>query len=153
MKRPKYLDIIEFSPFALRNIFAVCLPFYEKGSSLREIERLTNISKSTIRNAFECAGHPLRSTCNRQLPFLATPKFMRSGTTPYGHTYLEGKLVKDPREYRNVQKIYLLWQKGESFRSIAKRLNVQKLTTRSGKKWNHEIIKRIIERQNSSVQR
>ena len=99
MKRPKYLDIIEFSPYDLEYIYSISAPLYEKVNSLREIERITNFAKSSIRQAFISAGHPLRKIEERQLPFHKTPKFMRSGTIPYGYAYHNGDLVMDPREF------------------------------------------------------
>jgi hypothetical protein len=71
---------------------------------------------------------------------------MRSGTIPFGYTYLEAKLVINPPEYKTVLEIYRLWKAGRSFRAIASRLNDRKLTTRAGKKWTHEIVKRIVAR-------
>ena len=71
---------------------------------------------------------------------------MRGGTIPFGYIYLEAKLVINPPEYKVVLEIYRLWKSGQSFRSIASRLNDRKLVTRTGKKWTHEVIKRIVNR-------
>jgi len=107
--------------FALEYIYSISAPFYEKGNSLREIERLTNFAKSSIRqSSIISSGHPLRKIEERQLPFHKTPKFMRSGTIPYGYAYHNGDLVMDPREFKNVQLICSLWSKGNSLKAVAR---------------------------------
>jgi hypothetical protein len=70
---------------------------------------------------------------------------VRAGNTPFGYTYLEGKLVVDPREYKVVLEMYRLWQGGQSLRAISRHLNDQKVATRLGKSWKHEVVKNIIE--------
>lgn len=71
---------------------------------------------------------------------------MKSGTIPYGFAYLEGRLVVDPHEYKNVLEIAGLRKRGDTFRAIARALNGRKIKTRMGKPWTHELIKRIFER-------
>ena len=71
---------------------------------------------------------------------------MQSGTIPFGYDYLEGKLVTDPKEYKIVLNIYRQWKNAQGFRAIARSLNSQRILTRTGKKWTHELIKRIINR-------
>ena len=71
---------------------------------------------------------------------------MRSGATPFGYTYLEGKLVIDPHEYKTVLEIYRLWKSGTPLRAIARKLNERKVPTRLGKTWQHFVIKSIIDR-------
>jgi hypothetical protein len=71
---------------------------------------------------------------------------------PYGYAYLEGKLVIDPKKYKTVHEIYRQWQKRKNNRAIARNLNDQKITTRAGKKWTNEIIKRIIDRHECKLQ-
>ncbi|MBX3016299.1 MAG: recombinase family protein [Bdellovibrionaceae bacterium] len=71
---------------------------------------------------------------------------MRSPIIPYGFAWLEGKLVKEPREYKNVLKVICLWQAGKSFTAIARALNDQRVPTRNGKKWFHSSIGAIVKR-------
>lgn len=63
-----------------------------------------------------------------------------------GMVTLEGKLVPDPKEYKVVLEIYRQWQKAQSYRAVARYLNGKRITTRAGKEWTNEIIKRIIDR-------
>jgi hypothetical protein len=72
---------------------------------------------------------------------------MRPGATPYGYAYLEGKLVKDPKEYKTLLQIQKLWKSGKSCSDIAAVLNNQKTPTRRGKRWGKSVIGRIIKRQ------
>ena len=76
---------------------------------------------------------------------------VKGGPVPYGYAYLEGKLVVDPKEYKTVLEIHRQRQKMKSDRAIARYLNDQKITTRAGKKWTNEIIKRIIDRHERSL--
>lgn len=71
---------------------------------------------------------------------------MRSPVLPYGYAWLEGKLVKEPREYKIVLKVIGLWQAGKSLTAIARTLNDQRVPTRNGKKWFHCTVGAIIKR-------
>jgi len=73
-------------------------------------------------------------------------KVMRSGATPYGYCYLDGKLVPDNREQQVIHRIMEMVANGMSFRGIAKALNEQNVKTRFSKSWKHEVVKKIIER-------
>ena len=71
---------------------------------------------------------------------------MRSPIIPYGFAWLEGKLVKEPREYKVVLKIIGLWKSGKGYTAIARALNDQRLLTRNGKKWFQSSVGAIIKR-------
>jgi hypothetical protein len=71
---------------------------------------------------------------------------IRPPVLPYGFAWLEGKLVKDPREYKVVLKVIGLWQAGKSLTAIAGALNDQRVHTRNGKKWFHSSIGAIVKR-------
>ncbi len=143
----KYHDFIHFLPKSKDNIYSVCFPLYQQGISLREIERQTGFARTSIQNVLTSTGLPGRKNkiankipLKRQCP-------MKGGPVPYGYAYLEGRLVPDPKEYKIVLNIHRYWQVGESYRGIAGKLNDKGITTRTGKKWTNEIIKRIIDRQ------
>jgi hypothetical protein len=72
---------------------------------------------------------------------------MRSPVIPFGHAWLEGRLVPEPREYKVVLRIMQLWMSGKSLTSIADLLNSQQVPTRMGKKWFHSSVGAIIKRQ------
>jgi DNA invertase Pin-like site-specific DNA recombinase len=142
----KYHDFIRFVPKNKENIFLKCLPLYEQGISLNEIARQTGFAKSTVRDALTSTGLPLRK--NKSAKKLETKRqiIVKGGAVPYGYAYLEGKLLVDPNEYKIVLDIYRQWQKAQSYRAIARYLNGKSITTRAGKEWTNEIIKRIIDR-------
>ncbi len=62
----------------------------------------------------------------------------------YGYARLEGQLVKDPQEYKNVIQILKLWHSGKSLTAIAKHLNDRKVSPRRGQRWHHETVHQII---------
>lgn len=76
---------------------------------------------------------------------------MRSPVIPYGHAWLEGTLVVEPREYKIVLKVMSLWQSGKSLTAIADYLNDQGVPTRMGGKWFHCTVGAIIKRQSSKT--
>lgn len=149
----KYHDFIRFIPKNKENIYLKCSPLYEKGLSLNEIARQTGFAKSSVRDAFALTGLPLRK--NKSAKKLETKRqiIVKGGGVPYGYAYLEGQLLIDPKEYKNILKIYRQWQNAQSYRAIARHLNDQKITTRAGKKWTNEIIKRIIDRHESDLKK
>lgn len=114
--------------------------------SLRAIECQLHIPKTTARKVLIEDGVGIRTSANNQSKCQSSPLGMKSGSTPYGFTYLEGKLVIDPNEYKNVLEIYRLRQKEKSFRAIARSLNERGCRTRLAKKWTNEIIKRVYDR-------
>lgn len=146
-QRPQPHVIIELPTLARVHSKDRMAELYRAGNSLREIERQLCIPKTTARMALIEVGVEMRTSINHQSSCGSSHTGMRSGTIPYGYTYLEGKLVVEPREYKNVLEILRLQKSGSSFRAIARTLNNRKITTRLGKRWTHEIIKRICERE------
>jgi hypothetical protein len=97
-------------------------------------------------------GVELRKNITGKNPSSNRTKGMSCGTIPYGYAYLDGKLVKDPHEYKNVIKAFRYWQSGKSFRAIARELQGQKIPTRTGKNWSHELIKKMVERYQNDLE-
>lgn len=143
---PNSHDIIAFFANTKDRIFEVCAPLYAQGLSLREIERQTGFVKTTIKKTLNSRGLTLRNYHNRRKPKSKDPKVMRPGTIPFGFAYLEGKLVKDPKEYKIVLQIQKLWHSGKSCSAIAAILNNQKTPTRMGGRWGKSVISRILKR-------
>lgn len=152
-QRPQPHVIIELPFLARVHSRERISDLYVNGNSLREIERQLNIPKTTARGVLIASGIEMRTSLNHQSKNVPQPLGMRSGTIPFGFTYLNGKLVIEPSEYKVVLEIVRRHQKDESFRSIARHLNNKKVTTRLGKKWTHEIVKRVIERQQKTKRR
>jgi hypothetical protein len=89
------------------------------------------------------AGIEIRSFDKDSPIKLDLKKVMRSGATPYGFCYLDGKLVPDNREQQIIHRITEMVANGVSYRGIARALNLQKVKTRHCKTWKHEVIKQI----------
>lgn len=120
--------------------------FYKAGLSLREIEKRLGVAKTTIRETLIKDGVARRNFSKNQKGSQELAGAMRSGTTPFGYIYLEGKLVIDPREYQTVLEIVRLRKSGNSMRAIAQTLNDRKIPTRLGKTWKHFVVSSILER-------
>jgi hypothetical protein len=100
-------------------IFEICMPLYTQGLSLREIKCQTGFAKTTIKETLNSRGLTLRSCRKAEKTEEKDPKAMRPGITPYGFAYLEGKLVKDPKEYKVVLRIHQPWRSGKGCSAIA----------------------------------
>jgi hypothetical protein len=144
----KYHDIILFLVKSKENHFSICEPLYQKGCSIREIAKITNLPKSTVLDSLRAGGIQLRTfkKTERRQPKASMP----SGTIPYGYTYLEGELVKNPGEFKVILLISRLWTSGQSFNAIATTLNSQNIPTRMSKRWTRATVARILKRHNQN---
>ncbi|MBL7671785.1 MAG: recombinase family protein [Bdellovibrionaceae bacterium] len=137
-------DFIELSPRTQSRIYEKCAPLYEKGLSIRDIESVTGIPKSTVREALTKSGMSLRNPINGNARHIDRLHTKRGGHTPYGYAYLDGQLLIDPREQIIVRKILKLHQSGMSGNAIAAELNRQTIPSRTGKTWRPCVVRRII---------
>jgi hypothetical protein len=144
---PKYQDTIMFFPTTKDRIFEICTPLYSQGMSLREIAKQIDLPRTTIKAALNAGGLPMRSAAEGDNSDSKSSRPMKAGAVPYGYAYLEGRPVKEPKEYKVVLQIQNLWQSGKGCSAIARALNDQKILTRGGKRWAKGIISRIIKRQ------
>ena len=69
------------------------------------------------------------------------------GVAPYGYYCHHGQLFEDTREQRVVQQIVDLQAEGKALNAIAKHLNCHKVRPRSAKRWDHSIVRSILQRQ------
>ena len=135
-----------FFPTTKDRIFEICAPLYSQGMSLREIAKQIGLPRSTIKAALNAGGLPMRSATETYNKESKCSRPMKAGAVPYGYGYLEGRPVKEPKEYKVVLQIQNLWQSGKGCSAIAKTLNDQKMLTRGGKRWAKGIVSRIIKR-------
>ena len=143
-KRYQPHDHIELSIKTHDRIYEKCAPLYEKGMSLREIARQTGIPKTTIRETLNAKGMVLRNYVRGLNTSPSRTREQKPGRPPYGYGYLNGKLMKDPREYSVVQQILLIWSSGKSFQAITTQLNNQGTVSRNRKKWTRCVVRSII---------
>ena len=135
-----------FFPTTKDRIFEICAPLYSQGMSLREIAKQIDMPRTTIKAALNAGGLPMRSATEANNNDSKSSRPMKPGAIPYGYAYLEGRPVKEPKEYRVVLQIQNLWNSGKGCSAIARTLNDQKLLTRGGKRWAKGIVSRIIKR-------
>ena len=143
---PKYQDTIMFFPTTKDRIFEICAPLYSLGMSLREIAKQIDLPRTTIKAALNAGGLPMRTATEANNSDSKGSRPMKAGAVPYGYAYLEGRPVKEPKEYKVVLQIQNLWQSGKGCSAIANTLNDQEILTRGGKRWAKGIISRIIKR-------
>jgi hypothetical protein len=142
----KYHDFIEF-PFIVKgNIFAETKPLYTKGFSLREIELRTGIPKTVVRRELIRGGVSLRPT-RMELKAEGWRKAGKSNVKPpFGFCYLEGRIVRNPKEYPVLHMIHQRWKAGLPANSIATWLNGKKVPSPMGKKWSWNSVVNVINR-------
>ena len=144
--RSKHQDTIMFFPTTKDRIFEICAPLYTKGMSLREIAKQIDPPRTSIKAALNAGGLPMSSATEAKNNDSKGSRPMKAGAVPYGYAYLEGRPVKEPKEYKVVLQIQILWQSGKGYSTIASALNDQKILTRCGKSWAKGIVSRIIKR-------
>jgi hypothetical protein len=114
--------------------------------SLREIAKQIDLPRTTIKATLNAGGLPMRATTETKKGEPNGSRPMKARAVPYGYAYLEGRPVKDPKEYKVVIQIQNLWQSGKGCSAIARALNDQKILTLGGKRWAKGIVSRIIKR-------
>lgn len=139
-------DFIEFSVKTPERISEDYAELYRSGLSLNDISELTGTARSTIRDAFKKHKIPIRTKRQTIKGEKLGKDFKCAGYPPFGHAYLDGKLIVDPKEQLIIRKILKLRQSGMSLRAIADELNHQKVPTRTGKAWYLSFVKTIIDR-------
>jgi hypothetical protein len=102
------------------------------------MEERTGIAKTTIQEAI------------RDIPKVVKRK---SGYTPYGYIYFDGKIISDPKEQLVLRKILKLCDCGKNYQDIANELNAKNLVTRFGKKWRRSMVRLIFKRQSLQAPR
>lgn len=140
------VDIIPFYLKTKENIFKKCAPLYEKGMSIREIARETGVPKTTVRETLVEKGMALRKFSAGAEELKSKPAGRRPGRSQFGYAWLQGELVKDPKEYEIVLRIMKLWNSGHGIPAITKELNESGVSTRSGVKWQRCVVADIVKR-------
>jgi hypothetical protein len=136
-------DFIEFFRATKQGISQKCAALYRSGQSLHQIVRETGIPKTTVIEALQSIGFVPANTAGRKSKSSALNMRAPKGTPPYGFSWLRGRLVVNPAEIENVRTIIQLRQKDHTLRAITDHLNSLGRRTRSGKPWEHSVIRRI----------
>jgi hypothetical protein len=146
-------DFAKYFEKSVENIFAQTAPLYLKGHSLKEISAMTGYAYTTIRDQLVKGGVTLRINKSVSSNEVLRQSFKNSAPPPFGYYYLDGALVKDPKEYLALQMIDQLRLRGESPTAIANRLNDKKVKTRKGNIWKQPTVYNIIQRLNNLDER
>ena len=109
---------------------------YEKGSSFRDIEKVTGITKSKVRAILNRLQIPIRPVHYKS--HKATQRLVgkKNAKPPYGFAYFEGRVVKHPKEYPTLLSIINQWKLGQSLNSIATKLNGKRVPLPMNKTWS-----------------
>lgn len=129
-------EIIDLFPSIKSRIIKKCVPLYEKGYSLADVSKMTGVASSSIFNTMKKNRLKRRS---RNEPRKTNP--------PFGYSWLSGKLVINPVEYKTVVLIRDLHESGMRPYQIEKYLNERKIPTRNGGKWFARIITNILKKE------
>jgi hypothetical protein len=140
------LEFIDFYSYKLDGIIAEAASLYASGLTLREVGRLLNVSKSSVRKTLLQQGIVLRPPNGVEQKKIPKSKRAYVGVTPYGYARLHGTLVVDPKEIVIVRQILKLRQSGKTLWAIAHHLNDQGYKNRSGTPWEHSLVRNIITR-------
>lgn len=144
---------IDYTPFTFKSRYRISaedtriiVEKYKKGCSLRDIANLLGCSKGKIRTQLRRSGHEPRDFSTRAAR-KAQLKRGKTNARPYfGFCYLEGEIVKDPREFPTLQLIHRYWCQGKSAHYIRIELDQAKSRSRLGKTWSWIAIQNILER-------
>lgn len=117
---------------------------YKDGCSLRDLGKLFGYSKNKIRSILKRQGLEPRLGI-AQATHKRAFRLGKQGALPYyGFCYLEGQIVKDPREFPTLQTIHRIWSRGKSIHQINQDLNREKIPSRKGKAWSWAAIQNIV---------
>lgn len=140
------LDFIEYFDRRSPRIIEIVGPFHLKGMSITEIHNQTGIPRSSIYSVLKKNRHVLHPP--EKVPF----ERWRRGNPgprrhpPYGYGWLNGELIKDPKEYAIVQIIQSQWKQGRSVGEIVRCLNENGYRSRLERNWGYGVVKGIIKR-------
>lgn len=119
---------------------------YLKGNSFRDIEKLLSISKTKIRDILIRLKIPIRPVFPESNSATQRIVGKKNVKPPYGFAYLEGRVVKHPKEYPTLLQIIGLWKSGQPLNSIATKLNGKRVPSPMGKTWSWNSIDNIVKR-------
>ncbi len=140
------LDIIEFFSKRSPSIYDIIAPLYKKGLSVTEIAVQTGISRSSIWTTLRTNKLKLRPQVSVPFERWRLGRGKTRAKPPYGYSFFQGEVIKDPVEYPTLQLIQNLWKQGVSISAIVKRLNSKGVKSRMKKPWSYNVIKSIIGR-------
>jgi len=122
------------------------IKLYKRGLSLSDVAAQSGAPKSSIRRILIKNQIPLRCFAKENSTQASFRSSKRGAKPSYGFWYIEGKLVRHPKEYLILLQIIKRWKNGQSANSIATELNVKKTPSPMGKRWSWNSVTNIIHR-------
>jgi transposase-like protein len=139
-------DFIHLAFFNSSDVDAKIADLYKNGNSFRDIAKVVELSKTKVRDILIRLRIPIRSSLQESRRATQVKVGKKNIKPPYGFVYLEGRVVKHPKEYPVLLQIISLWKKGRPLNSIATYLNVKRIPSPMGKSWSWNSIDNIIKR-------
>lgn len=140
------IDIIEFFEKRSPRIIEEIAPLYRKGLSITDIQAQTGMKRHAIWNALRKHRVELRAADPVSFKRWRQGRGKTRARPPYGFSYFQGEVIKDPVEYPTLQLIASLLKQGMSISSIVLRLNSKGIKSRMKKPWSYNVIKFTIAR-------
>lgn len=139
-------DIIEKCCIPQSRIIEIIAPLYKENLSITEIAEQTGIKRTMVWETLKQHEKELKS--QRVVPYERWRKgHKKTGARPpYGFCFLQGEVVRDPKEYPTLLLIHNLWTRGSEIISILDALSAKKLKSRTGREWSYGVIKVIVKR-------
>lgn len=119
---------------------------YRKGLSISDIEVQTGMKRHAIWNALKKHRVELRAAEPVSFKRWRKGRGKTRARPPYGYSYFQGEVIRDPVEYPTLQLIASLAKQGMSISSIVLRLNSKGIKSRMKKPWSYNVIKFTIAR-------
>lgn len=105
-----------------------------------------NKSKNFVRACLFKEGIKLRNKYAEAMELRRHKRGKQGARLYYGFCYLEGEIVKDPREYPTLVLIHKLLKDRYTIHQIVKELNRRNLASRTGRRWSWASVKNIVNR-------
>jgi hypothetical protein len=140
------IDIIEFSRKTSTSIFEKVALLYRQDMSVTDISGETSLSRGSIWDSLRCHKHGLWPQVSEPFERWRQGRGKTGARPPYGYSFFQGEVIKDPVEYPTLQLIKNLLKQGVGISSIVRRLEAKGIKSRMKKPWNYNVIKLTIRR-------
>ncbi len=114
--------------------------------SVTDIAAETGLSRGSIWDSLRGHKQELRPQVSMPFERWRQGRGKTGARPPFGYSFFQGEVIKDPIEYPTLQLIQNLWKQGTSISSIVRRLEARGIKSRMKKPWSYNVIKSIIRR-------
>lgn len=121
-------------------------PLYRQGMSVTDIAAETGLSRGSIWDSLRGHKQALRPQVSVPFERWRQGRGKTGARPPFGYSFFQGEVIKDPVEYPTLQLIQNLWKQGVSISSIIRRLEAKGIKSRMKKPWSYNVIKSTIRR-------